>query len=242
MATTRDIIDIHNHVLYGVDDGASTIEESVDLVLALEKLGVKGIVLTTHYIVNSKFDKTVLEREERLEKLKDKVKDIDFYLGNEVYIFDDILKYQKEKKLTTINNTRYMLVELPMHYISQDIFFSLSKLIKNGIVPIIAHPERYEFIKEDRSLIDEFINYGCLFQCNVGSIVNMYGNRAKTIFKYMLKNGYVSFLGSDIHSLRQVALINKGYDKIKKMVGEKEFRRLTYDNPLKVIQNEEIDR
>ena len=240
MRSTMAIIDIHNHVLPEVDDGPKTWEESIELVNALQSLGITSLVLSSHYIEDSKYNKTVAEREKILTKLQEKVKDIDFYLGNEVYMASNILELKKKKRITTINNSKYMLIEFPRFILSQEMFLNLSFLVKKGIIPIIAHPERYSFIKEDLSIIEELKSYGCLFQGNVGSIVNMYGKGAKKIFKYMLKNNYYTFLATDIHDVKYIPLMEKSYKKITKLIGEKTFKKLTYSNPLKVINDEEI--
>ena len=153
---------------------------------------------------------------------------------------DDILELFKKKKLTTLNNSKYMLIEFQFNEITNKNFAMIEKLIDNGIIPIIAHPERYLFLQGDKSLIDDLIDMGCILQCNVLSIIGKYGNKAKKLFKYLIKNDLVTFVSTDIHSLSVVGDIEKSYKKLYKLVKEDKYKKLTYTNPKKVINNEDI--
>ncbi len=237
---TREIIDIHNHLLPGVDDGPKKSSESIQVLKLYASIGIKKVILTSHYIENSDFNKSVRVREKIFDKLKKESLDVELYLGNEVFITDNIINLKNDKEITTLNDSKYMLIEFPMYGFNQNIFSIIGLLRHQGIIPIIAHPERYNFLKEDISLIEEFLDYGCLFECNVGSLVGMYGTRAKRVFKYMLKNNYITFIASDIHSERQFPLIKKAYFKLEKMVSQEVFKDLTFSNPLKVLNDEEI--
>ena len=235
----NNIIDIHSHILYGVDDGCSDIDKSINILKRLEDIGFCSIVLTSHFIEDTSYNIGVKERKKILNNLK-KNTNINLYLGNEVLVTDNILELFKDKKLTTLNNSRYMLIEFSFNEITNKNFNILRELIDNDITPVIAHPERYLFLQEDKSLIDDLIDMGCIFQCNVSSIVGRYGRRAKKLVKYLLKNDLVTFVGSDIHSLSDIDEIEKGYKKLYKLVKEDKYKEITYINPKKVINNERV--
>ena len=141
------MIDIHSHLLYGVDDGCKTIEESIEILKDLECLGYTDIVLTPHYIANSKYTSSKKDNEKKLNALKNELQKrqihINLYLGNEIYIDEKIDSLLKDKKITSLNDSDYLLIELPMSgefpgY--EDILFDL---ISKGKKVILAHPERY---------------------------------------------------------------------------------------------------
>ena len=127
--------------------------------------------------------------------------DIEIYCGQEVYYRENILEYYEEGAIGTINDSRYMLIELPMREFDvNNVIDNLYELTLKGIVPIIAHPERYiPFIKKP-SLINDFIKEGYLFQLNAGSIVGDFGKEVKKLALNYLGNGVYYICGSDAHS------------------------------------------
>ena len=98
-------IDIHTHVLFGVDDGAKTIEDSLAIIDYLKSVGIYDIVLTSHYIKDTKYQSTVADREERIKELREKITDdeVNVYLGNEVFLCDEVIDLLNKKELTTLN-------------------------------------------------------------------------------------------------------------------------------------------
>ena len=116
------------------------------------------------------------------------------------------------------------------------------RLIENGYVPIIAHPERYPFIQKDPDYLFELSDMGALFQANYGSIIDMYGSKAKKTLKKLLKNDLISFFGTDTHRPEQVfTKMPQILKKLKKLLSEGEIERFTTINPQKVLDNEDID-
>lgn len=233
------IIDIHNHILPGVDDGSKTIEESIKLIKHLKKNGIYDIVLTSHYIKGTKYEFNTLVRNNILKELKQALNDneINLYLGNEVYLGDEIIDLYQKHEISTINGSKYMLVELPLSSYSRSFPNILCELDNYGIVPIIAHPERYRFIQKNRNRINELLEFNCMLQINVDSLVGKYGSKAKKTAKWLLKNNLVQFVGTDIHHIEHSRHLKKAYKKLKKIVGEKKFKELTYYNPRNVLEN-----
>ena len=195
------MIDFHSHILPNIDDGSKSVEESINLVKEAAQAGFTGIVSTSHYL-QGYYESDEQERKSLLTSIIDEStklcrEDIaqipQLYLGSEIYITTDIIKLLEEEKASTINNTKYVLFELPMN--SKPLFAKevVYKLIECGYKPIIAHPERYSYVKEDITFVKELKDMGALFQSNYGSIIGMYGSSAKKIVKKLLKEDCISF-------------------------------------------------
>lgn len=193
--------DLHSHILYGIDDGSKSIDESIEILKIAYENGVTDIVLTPHYIKDSKYSSTNKEKKKILKELQkylDKNNiDIKLYLGNEVYVTDEVISLYKE--ISTINNSRYILIELPLNNKYSLLEEVIYKLKDKGLVPIIAHPERYTAYYNDYNFFDSLIKMGCLLQGNIGSIYGMYGKKSKKMIKGLLDRNMICCLGSDVH-------------------------------------------
>lgn len=239
---TNKIVDIHNHSLFGVDDGARAIEDTINNIKYLKKYGVTDIVLTSHYIPESKYQSDVITRKNILKEIKKETKDMDvnLYLGNEVFVSNKIIELINTGKITTLNESRYILIEFPMnqalHYI-EDIVCELNDY---GLIPVIAHPERYSYFKENYNKIDSLLEYNCILQCNIESIVGKYGNGAKKLMKLLLKDKKVKVLATDFHHVGSNNMLDKSFRKLKKLLSKEELNELLYENPLKIIKNENL--
>ncbi len=237
-------VDIHSHILYGIDDGSKTLEESIEIIKQHIEMGFKEIILTPHYIENSKYETDNKEKKKLLQKLKRELKkqniDIKLYLGNEVFV-NDTIKINKEK-IEKLNNSKYLLIEFPMEKQPKNINNIIYELKIQGITPVIAHPERYTFVQEKPNIVDEWIEEGALLQSNYGSIVGVYGENAKKAVKKLLKKNVISVLATDIHypNNKIYQNIEKSRKKIKKIIGEEKYIELTITNPKKIIENKEI--
>ncbi len=234
------MIDIHNHLLYGVDDGSKSLELSIEVLKDLETAGITDIILTPHYIPYSNYSNPRSDNLERLEKLKREAKrnniSINLYLGNEIFIDDSIYDLLEKNVISSLNNTNYILVELPMSgdfsgY--QEIFkFLMSK----GYKVVLAHPERYLSFQEDYRKAIELDEMGVYFQSNLDSLVGKYGPRAEELIKRLLRDNRISFLATDIHQKKH------DYDKWKEAknialeyVTEEVFNALVKENPSMLI-------
>lgn len=234
------MVDFHTHILPGIDDGAKTYEQAIQIINQAKEAGFTDIILTPHYI-EEYYEVNEDARKSLMEQLQKEV-DVNLYLGNELYITRNVEGLLNDRKLSTINNSKYILMELPFN--TQVIFLNevIYKLISLGKVPIIAHPERYEYIQQNPDKLEDLIEDGVLFQMNYGSIIGQYGKIAQKTAKYLLKKGYVHFLGSDIHRVNGVYLdFKKILKKIEKIIGKENLHILTEENPKNVLQNNDID-
>ena len=228
--------DIHNHILYNIDDGSNSYQKSIEILNNLEQRGVTDIVATPHYIIGTNYNSDNKKKLELLNKLK-KETNINLYIGNEVYIDNNILDYIKSNEISTINNSRYLLVELPLNEkleCANDIIFELRN---NGIVPILAHPERYHYLTiED---LKKFIDQGCLLQGNITSLLGKYGKNAKDNLKLLIKKRMIHVLGTDTH-LTSTIDIEKCLEILKELVDEDIYMDLLELNFDKIINNEKL--
>lgn len=197
------MVDIHSHILNGVDDGAKDEQMSIDMLKTSVKAGVSKIVLTPHF-VRGRYDVEFNDIKEEFNNLKAIAEanniDIEMYLGQEVYYTSKMVEYYNEGFISTINNTRYMLIELPMQDFNlTEVLDQIYELRVKGIVPIIAHPERYIPFAKKPHLINKLIEEGCLFQLNARSILGGFGKEAKKLSTTYLEHNIYSFFGSDAH-------------------------------------------
>lgn len=237
------MIDIHTHLIPNVDDGSKSIEMSMNSFKEAIDVGFTDIILTSHYIPEYNetiSDELVSKREELEKELEEKNMKLNLHSGMEIYISDDLPEIYDEKKILTLENSRYILIELPMNSKVQYLDFIIGELLQRNLKVILAHPERYLFIKENPDKVEEYVEKGCLMQSNFGSILGYYGKTAKSTIKYLLKNDLIHFLASDCHGNSGMYLeIPKAIKKIKKIVGEDKLYELTTKNPRKILENEE---
>ena len=231
------MLDIHSHILYGIDDGSRTKEESIELLRYLEEQGVEKIIVTPHYIENTLYEATISKKQKLIDELSKKTS-IKLYIGNEVYFSDKTLELLRQKKLSCLNNSRYLLIELPMSSKIKDLDEMIFDLTISGVVPIVAHPERYIYVQNDIKYLDKLKESGALFQSNYGSLTGTYGKKVEKTIKKLLKNGYISFMGTDIHHIDHKIDIETATKKLKKIVkNEKIIEDITINNIQKVIDN-----
>ena len=241
-------IDIHSHILYGIDDGSKSIEESINIIKEHIKMGFTDIVVTPHYIENSKYETNNIDKENILKTLKQELKkqniNINLYLGNEVFVNNNLEELLKKKEIATINNSKYLLIEFPMNEKPKDINNIIYELKIKGIIPIIAHPERYDYVEKNPNLVLEWIEEGALLQSNYGSIIGVYGSGPQKTIKKLLKKDLIDFLATDIHYPNNKIYLNmdKIRKKLKKLITEERFIELTNTNPKKIIENKEISK
>lgn len=243
------IVDIHSHILPGIDDGSKNIEMTLQMLRNTERDGTKEIVATPHYLLEYG-ESTIKEVKAFVEEInsiltKEEI-NVKIYSGQEVYFNDHIIRNYMEGNIGTINDSRYMLIEFPMHSFDKNIFDTLYELQVRDIVPIIAHPERYIPFREEPSLINNFIEEGYLFQMNAGSIEGKFGERIKKTANLFLENNIYNFIGSDAHNIENrntglknaINLLNeKGKDngKINQLIFEESSNELLKNKSVKFI-------
>ena len=234
------MIDIHCHIINGIDDGSKNEEMSLNMLSIAQENGIKEIVATPHYMrgrFNCEYKDVVKKVNELNILIKEHNLDITIYSGQEVYYSEKLIEYYNEGIIGTINHSKYMLIELPMLQFNIDeVINSIYELQVRGIVPIIAHPERYkQFIKKP-SLINKFINEGYVFQLNAGSITGDFGKDVKKTANTYMKAGIYSVVGTDAH--RDKGRNTDICDFAKEV--DEDLRKEFKENSKAIINNEDI--
>lgn len=239
------MIDIHSHILPGIDDGSRHIDETTDMLKEAEQVGFKGIITTPHYF-EGYYDVDEATREQIISNVKAKMVaqriNVDLYIGNEIYITEDTMDNVKAKRASSLNNSKYVLVEFDLNVKPMNMLNMIFKILKEKYVPILAHPERYRFVQKDPTMLHELATNGVLLQCNYGSFVGVYGRKAEIIAKKLLKNDMISFLGTDTHRAKSIyRRVPEIMQELIKLVGKEKVNEITELNPRKVLCNEDIE-
>lgn len=219
--------DIHTHIIPLVDDGSSSIEETIKLLQMEIKNGVDKVICTPHQRDG------FLNKEEIINiffKLKEKVSNlpIELYLGAEVLYYDGIIRDLKCNKIITLNNSNYLLLEFPLT-VELDIVNIVYEMVIEGFIPIIAHIERYDYLKyEDYAIIRK---YGGLISINSLSIRGLFTSKR---CKYLLRKGMCDFVTSDCHDSKYRLVNFKGAKRFIKyhLRCRKYYSKLFNSNPI----------
>ena len=239
------MIDFHSHIVYDVDDGSETLEQSIEILKKAEKAGFRKVILTPHYMENY-YEVPTDEIARKIETLREKCRkeqiDIELYQANEIYITNHMVEFIESQEATTINKSRYVLFELPMNEEPANLLEVIYQLIENKKVPIIAHPERYTYIQKEPNKLIPLIEQGVLFQTNYGSLAGQYGKEIQKTAKTLIENNFIHFLGTDVH---HEGYIYEKMPEIKanlsKIISNEKIKELTTKNAEKVLNNEEIE-
>ena len=223
------IADIHTHILHSIDDGSSSIDESLALLEKEKSQGVEKIALTPHLDLESTtLDVFLKQRDEKFSQLikavkKDsKLKDLILYLGAEVKYTPNITKVDVKKLV--IEGTNYILLELPLEepfYLDE----TLGYLKENEVIPIFAHIERCAFLNL-KDKLKYYKDKGVLMQCNISALLCKPSRR---FIQRMIKKGYVDILASDSHSINKRPPVWDEALKFLKYTEEEKIKRNTLE-------------
>lgn len=237
------MIDIHNHILPALDDGAETIEDSLGIIGQLVSAGFKTLIATPHVLEGREYlsPEEILDAVRQVQLRTDEAGiPVEILPGAENYIFPAMGKWAGEGKLMTLGNTgKYLLLELPMLEIPQyteKVFFDLQV---EGLIPVLAHPERNKGLIDRPELLLEWARKGVLFQLNLRSLRGRYGPQSQELAERMLRGKLVHFIGSDAHRPSQKdAVYPEALESLQEVAGEDRFREVTLKNPQVILAGE----
>lgn len=239
------MIDVHTHILPSIDDGSKDIEETFKIISEACLAGFTDVFATSHYIEGEyEFNKT--DREFIIEAIMQKVEeeniDIKIHVGAEGYISNELPNLIKEGVVPTLGDSRYVLFELPLRAKVMYTEEVINKLIQMKLVPVIAHPERYELIQDEPNIAIDWIEQGALLQCNYASVIGRYGMKAKETLYKLLDANAVHFLGTDNHRAGSIyTRMDDILSEYKRKIGKEKLYELSEINPRSIINDEEID-
>jgi protein-tyrosine phosphatase len=242
------VIDIHSHILPGLDDGAKTWEESLEMARQAVRDGIRVMVATPHLFKGRVVDpkrlngkKEILDRiEEFKERLSAAGIALEVLPGCDVPLSIEALRLLEDDLLLTINDLkRYLLLELPDTSIppaTEEICF---RIISTGITPIITHPERHLIIPEAPDKLMRLVNLGCLAQLTAGSLTGRFGRQVARTSRNLIKKGYIHLLASDAHDPKsRPPLLSPALDELAGLVGQEQARAMVSQVPEKIIHGE----
>ncbi|MCK3905686.1 tyrosine protein phosphatase [Streptococcus suis] len=241
------MIDIHSHIIFGVDDGPATIEESIELIKLAKNQGVRIIVATSHR------RKGMFETPEKVIKanfikLKEAVKEIypDLRLcyGGELYYSKSLMEKLEKRKVPSLNASRYILLEFSMNTPWKDIQKAVNEVNLLGLTPVLAHIERYDALAFNADRVNELIDKGCMTQVNSSHVLKqgLIGDRTKEFKKrvqFFLEQDLVHCVASDMHNTTtRPPFMKEAYHLVKKEYGEDRAKALFKKNPLLILKNQ----
>ena len=236
------MIDIHCHILPNMDDGAENIEEACEMAYMAYQSGVTSIIATPH-CMSGMFEN--YNSTSYTNAIKSLQQELDYYnirvtilKGMEIYIGGQLELPRLLKKVHTINNSRYVLVEFNFDEGQDQVADYLSQIIKFGYIPIIAHPERYYFIQESPEILFEWKQKGYILQTNKGSILGRFGRPVKKMAHWMLDHDCIDIVASDAHGAEiRTPYMGEIYHYLSQYRSVEYANRLLQENPQKVIEN-----
>lgn len=241
------MIDIHTHIIPGIDDGAEEIYDTLEMVKLAVKSGTKGIVATPHCnipgIYENYFDKYYVEQFQKAVKAVKKLGlPVNIYPGMEAFATEELPDLIVNGKIMPINQSRYVLVEFPFDADPDYAFYLLKQMKKIGAIPVVAHPERYEFVQDNPQVAYEWQKRGYAVQVNKGSFEGKFGRAPRRTAYQMLSHNLISVVASDAHSYeRRTPYMKDIYEELSEERGQAYIDLLFRQNPFRICTNKAIE-
>jgi protein-tyrosine phosphatase len=242
------MIDIHAHILPGVDDGAKNWEESLDMARMAVNDGIRVMVATPHLFKGRTIDLKQLNGKEAIlqhvaqlqQRLSEASIPLEIIPGCDFPLGVESLELLDAGQALTINDAnRYLLLELPdtsLPPATEEICFYLQS---KGLTPIITHPERHLILQEMPHKLKRLIDLGCLVQMTGNSLTGKFGRRVKKISQQLIKLGYIHLLATDAHGPKvRPPLLSQAVTELSRLVGENRARAMVHDLPGKILAGE----
>lgn len=238
------MIDLHCHILPGVDDGAATLEESLRMARAAVEDGVQAIVATPHgsewayagSAAETRERATALQSELALLGVK-----LEILPGLEVYLTPGSPDPYARGEIFTLNASRYMLVEFPFQGIPPNAEQTLFELQLRGLVPVIAHPERNSAIASDQGILHAMVERGVLAQVTAGSLLGFFGTRIRHVAETLVESRLVHVIASDGHPMEgRWPLLSKAVERASELIGEQAALDMVTTVPAAILRDEEV--
>jgi len=239
------MIDLHSHIIPGIDDGASDFEESVKMLEIAEQDGIKTIVATPHFFCDKSKIKDLEKISEEFEKFKKKVEasqiNIEILQGAENYFVSDLReKINSFSDILTINKSDYFLFEFPPEFIFPGTKQFIFNMMTDGFIPIIYHPERNSEFQRNPAILYEFLRIGALSQVNADSFRGAYGAEVRLIAYDLLKYNLVHIIASDCHnSMERRPGLSFLYKKLN-LIQKEKIDMLVRTIPGSIINNKPV--
>lgn len=235
----ENIYDVHCHILPQVDDGADTIQDSLEMLKKEYEDGIRTVILTPHFrkhMFETGEEKIQQQYELLCREAKKALPDLKLYLGCELHANMDMVDLLKQRKQFRMAGSSYVLVEFRESAEKSYIRERLYQLRSNGYDPIIAHAERYTCVAEDMDFVEELVEMGVKIQVNADSIIGKGAWRDKRFCKSLMKHDLLHFVGSDAHDMRErPSRMGECAAYVEKKMGSDYARRIFTKNPSEIL-------
>jgi protein-tyrosine phosphatase len=242
------VIDIHAHILPGVDDGAQDPEESLEMARMAVTDGISIMVATPHLFKGRSFDLSQLNDKAAIlkhvgylqQRLSEEKIPLKIFPGCDFPLGFETLQLLEEGQAMTINDAnRYLLLELPSTSLPPALDEICFHLQTKGLTPIITHPERQLIFQEMPHKLKRLIDLGCLVQITGNSLTGWFGRRVQKVSRQLLKLGYIHLMATDAHDLKnRPPLLSAAVTELSRLVGESRAQAMVNDIPGKIIAGE----
>jgi len=242
------MIDLHCHILPGLDDGAETIEEAMEMARVAERDGIKTIVATPHFFRGDVSSGDLGSIEEKRRALNEVLQENEIHVevksGAEVHISHNLLDAVRNSRASLVlNGSSYMFIEFPRDHIFSGIKNLFFDLMSEGIIPIIAHPERNSVFRQNPGLLYDLVGVGAFAQANSGSFTGLYGSKTAEAVDRFLEWNLIHFIASDGHNPRSFPpLLSLAVERAESVVGKERALALVNNNPQAVLEDKELPK
>lgn len=235
-------IDIHSHILPGVDDGAKDMEMTMEMIDLAYSQGVRVMIATPHYYPGHvRHPKEYMDSvfHETVSAVKEKYGDFTILPGNEIYFREGALEKLQSKRLHSMADTPYVLLEFSPGAQYKHLCGAVRKCVECGFYPILAHIERYQCLWKNEKCIGELVRMGAYMQVNAENFTGGFFSAQRRWCLRLAREGLMHFIGSDAHNTQERRPnLNQAADYLKEKLDEAAFRRIMFDNPAKLLRGE----
>lgn len=234
-------LDMHCHILPGVDDGSRSMDMSMAMLDFAYEEGIRAIILTPHYHGGYvETERTVIDETfEELNKHSRKLHpDLKLFIGNEIYYYPSVPEWIEEGRVHTLADSDYVLLEFSTPVEKRELLEAVQNLCSHGYYPVLAHVERYDCLVRDPFYVGELIDNGAYIQVNSRTVTGEGGMKIKHFVKRLLKEEWIHFIGTDAHSMggRKPEIADCA-DYIIRKCSEEYAAGILYANAVNIIKN-----
>lgn len=241
------MIDLHNHLLPGIDDGAKKVEETLEFLRMARRDGVRVVTATPHMKpgVYDNTRQTILERVAMVREAArgDEAEGVELLPGAEVYFTADVVERARRGALMTVaDRGRYMLLELPYQQLPMQVDETIFQLRLLGLTPIMAHPERVAYYLEDIERVAASVRLGALTQVTGASITGLFGAKARDFALALLNRNLIHVISSDSHDVRyRPPILSAAREVVSRRAGVETARRLLEEIPKAILESRDVE-
>ena len=234
------MVDMHCHILPGVDDGSRDVDESLEMLRIAEKSGIEKMILTPHY-KESHHNAPIETLRSRLDELKGRVSqeniNVKLALGNEVMYFSDFQERYEQGRILTLNGTDRLLIEFHPQDEYSYVRNAVDEVLGAGFTPVLAHVERFNCMVAEYDRASELRDMGCEIQMNAADYMGAIGPKIRKYLMALLDDGAIDYLGTDAHdSKKRIPDVRKSLKDLYSRYDETYIRAITYDNADRIFE------